>query len=376
MKIQLKKLKRVGVLSAAFVMFASFLITTFGSQVVQAQDSPAAPRFIDRLYVQYDGDTWGNPNPYNEHDPTTGLTENGFTYLRNWKWQDGLDAAADILSGETCNDIMRVTDLNGSPKATVTFREENDFGDGCNTVRTVRDLGMDGTGRKFINAYRQDADTIYAPAGVSDDTGCHATPSSFLALIPTGTTFRDSDEDDRSNRYYKITASGVRTDQVWLDTEGGVDANIFVQGRRGCPGGRHEIQFQQVVLANNGEAVTGQAGNCIPRIENPPTNACPSDDPSDPTTGGNGGGAGTDVTSCEESNSGIILSWFLCAVINFLDNTVQTLTNIVDDLLQVNKSYYTDSDLQEAWSYFRNIASFLLIIIGLVMIIGQAITKG
>lgn len=91
---------------------------------------------------------------------------------------------------------------------------------------------------------------------------------------------------------------------------------------------------------------------------------------------GGPGADGEDAPSCEEENPGISLSWFLCSVINFFDNTVQGLTNTVDDLLQIDSEYYTNDDLKQAWSYFRNIASFLLIIIGLVMIIGQAITKG
>lgn len=93
--------------------------------------------------------------------------------------------------------------------------------------------------------------------------------------------------------------------------------------------------------------------------------------------GGGGGGNGENgPPSCEEENPGISLSWFICSVLNFLDDTVTGLNRAVGDLLEVPPEYYTDDRLQEAWSYFRNIASFLLIIVGLVMIIGQAITKG
>jgi hypothetical protein len=91
---------------------------------------------------------------------------------------------------------------------------------------------------------------------------------------------------------------------------------------------------------------------------------------------GGAGDAGEDLPSCESENAGVILSWFLCAVINFFDNMVQTMGNVVDDLLQVNREYYTNDQLRKSWAYFRNIASFMLIIIGLVMIIGQAVTKG
>lgn len=356
-------MKRVGLLGMALLLLGSVFITEFGPQVAHAQDlNPDPPRFIDRLYVQYAGDTWGNPNPYNVHGGIFGIT-GGFTYIRNWKWQDGLDAAFNALDeGDGCEDYMQITDLNGTPKATIYLRSKDNFGD-CKIDDTRRNVNMENTGNKFVNAYRRDDENIFVPAGIGNR-------SCGELYIPTGTNFRRDQSRGAPNKYFKIQSDGVLTENTYLETGSGPNADI-VRNLNGCP-----TRLEDVVLRNNGSAVTGEPGSCIPRIENPPSNACPSNDPSDPTTGGNGGGAGTDVQSCEESNGGVILSWFLCAVLNFFDNTVQTLGNIVDDLLQINRAYYTDSDLREAWSYFRNIASFLLIIIGLVMIIGQAITKG
>lgn len=88
-----------------------------------------------------------------------------------------------------------------------------------------------------------------------------------------------------------------------------------------------------------------------------------------------GDGEPDEAGSCEEANEGVILSWFLCSVMNFFDNTIDGLNNAVVDLLDVDPGYYSDERLQKSWAYFRNVASFMLIIIGLVMIIGQAVTK-
>ncbi len=82
-----------------------------------------------------------------------------------------------------------------------------------------------------------------------------------------------------------------------------------------------------------------------------------------------------ETPSCESENPGISLSWFICSVIQFLDNTVTGLAGAVEQLLEVDSSYYSDNRLRRSWSYFRNIASFMLILIGLVMIIGQAVSK-
>lgn len=107
------------------------------------------------------------------------------------------------------------------------------------------------------------------------------------------------------------------------------------------------------------------------RLDPDTFNADPNVEPSD----GSGDGGDEEAGSCEEANEGVILSWFLCSVMNFFDNTIDGLNNAVLDLLDVDPGYYSDERLQKSWAYFRNIASFMLIIIGLIMIIGQAVTK-
>ncbi len=77
-----------------------------------------------------------------------------------------------------------------------------------------------------------------------------------------------------------------------------------------------------------------------------------------------------------ESKIGSGLGWIVCDILSFVDNGLEALQNQVQKLLVISSADYEgSSELKQAWSYFRNVASFLLIVIGLVMIIGQAIGK-
>lgn len=78
--------------------------------------------------------------------------------------------------------------------------------------------------------------------------------------------------------------------------------------------------------------------------------------------------------SCEGTNI-FNLNWWLCGVLQIMDSTILGLGREVDGLLNISDEYYNDEQLQQAWSYFRNLASLLLVLIGLVMIIGQAVSK-
>lgn len=87
-----------------------------------------------------------------------------------------------------------------------------------------------------------------------------------------------------------------------------------------------------------------------------------------------GDDAGDEEPTCEE-NFDFAFSWLVCAAIGLLDSAIGAMINTIDNMLSVGPEEYNNADVQEAWSYFRNIASFLLVVIGLVMIIGQAVSK-
>lgn len=96
--------------------------------------------------------------------------------------------------------------------------------------------------------------------------------------------------------------------------------------------------------------------------------------------GGDGGDAEEAPPSCESENPDG-LDWLLCGVVNFIDKMLigkdgtGGLLGEVDDLLNISDQYYSDDRLEQAWSYFRNIASLALVLVGLIMVIGQALSK-
>lgn len=86
------------------------------------------------------------------------------------------------------------------------------------------------------------------------------------------------------------------------------------------------------------------------------------------------GGTAEDEPSCEE-NYPFSAAWVVCLVLGWVNNAINSILNTVDSLLSVGIEEINAPQIEKAWSYFRNLASFLLVLIGLVMIIGQAISK-
>lgn len=91
--------------------------------------------------------------------------------------------------------------------------------------------------------------------------------------------------------------------------------------------------------------------------------------------GGSSSNGGTTAEATCEANNAAALAWLFCGMIDVIDKGVTGLSDAAVELLDTNPAYYSNESLKEVWSYFKNLASFLLIIVGLVMIIGQAVTK-
>ncbi len=87
-----------------------------------------------------------------------------------------------------------------------------------------------------------------------------------------------------------------------------------------------------------------------------------------------GFGSSEDANTCEAGFQNP-LSWAICGILGFIDDGLTSLTGQVSNLLILRDSDYNNPQLREAWSYFRNIASALLVIIGLIMVIGQAVGR-
>lgn len=78
-----------------------------------------------------------------------------------------------------------------------------------------------------------------------------------------------------------------------------------------------------------------------------------------------------------ESNNALDLNWWLCGVLQSVDNAVTALLDVADNLLSIDTNQLrNNAQLQETWSYFRAIASFALLAIGLAMVISQALGSG
>jgi hypothetical protein len=83
---------------------------------------------------------------------------------------------------------------------------------------------------------------------------------------------------------------------------------------------------------------------------------------------------GDNAPTCEsETNND--MAWLLCAGIALIDDTFASMQEYVDELLDVSENEFDSPELKAVWSYFKNVATFMLILIGLVMIIGQAVSR-
>lgn len=80
------------------------------------------------------------------------------------------------------------------------------------------------------------------------------------------------------------------------------------------------------------------------------------------------------IENCYSQNSTLSAGWIACGFFELIDNIVTNLFEAVDNMLDVNAQEIRDNEaLKATWSYFRAIATFLLLAVGLAMVIGQAI---
>lgn len=86
--------------------------------------------------------------------------------------------------------------------------------------------------------------------------------------------------------------------------------------------------------------------------------------------------------TCETRNSTLSFNWVLCGILSAVDNLVTGgdgtggLLGLVDNLLELDTNKFRENaQLRQIWSYFRAIASFALVAIGLAMVISQALGR-
>jgi len=82
------------------------------------------------------------------------------------------------------------------------------------------------------------------------------------------------------------------------------------------------------------------------------------------------------MLTCQEE-FGISTGWIVCDLLEFVSSTIDKLFDAVDSLLSVDAlALSSNTGLRTSWSYFRGIATFSLLAIGLVMVLSQAIGGG
>lgn len=357
MEKQLAILKRVGLFGFAFLMLATVFFPILQNKAF-AQGAPTG-EFIDRHLIRImrgDNETiFRDVNPYDDERGYEGGPASCEHDLDVENWDEG--------------------------RVSIQFKDRDSTG-ACEDDGSRVDITLGNLGMRNINAYRLNADTIFTPVTLSRDNPRCDADTTFTGT-EVGEFINQSDpesgnwerkppdeRDGHQNRYYRDDGSFLY-DKMRIETTGA--------GGDGYRHGKFVITFDS--CTGFGDETHDYAdGNDFSSIwitENPlPPEYDDDGDGSPDGVGGGGDGDDDGLPSCEEANPGISLSWFICSVINFLDNTIAGLNNAVQQMLQIDKSYYTDDGLRQSWAYFRNIASFLLILIGLVMIIGQAMTKG
>lgn len=82
------------------------------------------------------------------------------------------------------------------------------------------------------------------------------------------------------------------------------------------------------------------------------------------------------IKTCESTGS-TILNWIFCGVIDAIDKAVSGVDGVVNNMLSLDtEAIASNEGLHTLWSYFRNIASLLLVVVALVMIIAQSMGNG
>lgn len=361
-----KQLKHWGLGGFLVVFLTSLILPVWHAKYAYAQGTSKA-KFIDKVSIDYEGRIWSDSNPYDD----------------TWEYRAGdLGGVCGDGFGEDSRHKLIVSNpMSSNPTANAIIYTNEGGNCDSTTTNNIR-FEEEGRERRTWNIYRRSPDELFAPVSTRWDLGScgltspdTAADQDYLRPEEPGKLYRRVSSEPRN--HYLAVENGDEEVRNQIRTQSETTAQFDVNGR--CDqqildlyiNGNQTIRG--LVLAYDGQS-TDTPERCIPRIYGISGGAC--DDENDPGPATPGGGSGDELPpSCEEENPGISLSWFICSLLNFLDKTVMGLNEAVDQLLEPDRRYYTDESLREAWAYIRNIASFLLIIIGLVMVIGQAITR-
>jgi hypothetical protein len=411
-----KIFKRSGLVGIAFVLLFTVILPLIPVKTAEAAPAdPEVPTFIDKVSIRYKDKTWTDYNPYDgTHNYTAGLRSCRYA-LTVTDWDSGAKATG-VIRGDPDNDghcDILPEDAGG----------------------TFENLAMAGTERRNWTAYRLSQEEIYLPIGTERYVGaCTNGPGavyqqsrtfieaelaelSFLAnnnLGPVPAILRQGFSDWFSSltdlttqgvlvdhgEFYHRTADGSGPDndyrQVQDDGDYEADNKVKINNN---PRGEFYITPRcegtvvdpvvpwapgtdpnpDVMLAFDGRAVDSATEACVPSVYEDEVTEGVCSPENDPSAGGSSqddeDGEVADPCTDKLSQEGGF-GWVICPILEMIDKASLEMHDQISNMLEVSPSVYSsDQGLRTAWSYFRNIASFLLIIIGLVMVIGQATNK-
>lgn len=286
-----------------------------------------------------------------------------------------------LTVGKDCN--SEVKGFKNDPKTEtetvdIYLKKMNSTGE-CIDDREGK-LTLTDTDKRWVTAYKVSEDIIFMPAykvtenKVSELNETRFSISSVRALNGYY-KMTPSDRSDHNPDHYIYFDNGKWTDYDNGGGGGRIKFSERIYQIQKCPPIEGcKSDSYNIVFANNGEITKPDTG-IYKEFQNSVTGAA-----------GDTEAEAEAEASCESENNKVY-SWILCPVLNFVDETIlgtgggeggadkKGLMGIVDDLLSVDASLYDNDGLKLAWSYFRNIAMAILVLVGLIMIVGTAISK-
>lgn len=342
------------------VFVISLFGVTFASTLPVYADSDGI--WLDKVTIMIGGVR------YNDNDPFDNLDY----YAGNYK------------PGNKCEDVLKIENMTGAGDSG-TLTKQRDIGTGeCGPAldKPIEHITLKDTDKRWVTAYQLDADHIFMPryrtfadqayyesGGTKSDGLFERLPNESAECKNDGNATGNSgiDKDKcavfgrKTNGQIDAVPTGT---SVWVNVKSPTKQYYIKCTTLGLtpvsiPCAKRDVG---ITFANNrvftqpsAEAAYNVAGAA------------------DAVAASNGAIAPT----CEANNSGIGMAWLICGIINTLDKAVETSTTAVSNLLSFNgEDFSNDPTLHTVWSLFRAIASFSLLGVALVMIIGQAIGGG
>ncbi|MEI6751400.1 MAG: tail fiber domain-containing protein [Candidatus Saccharibacteria bacterium] len=341
----------------------SILVFIFYAKIANA--AVANPRFLNKVYIKWNGDDYVDVNPY--------------------------DGTYSYEKGSTdCRDTIDVLNFDSkTPQAKISIQTYNTQQDGKKTCTLdkgyPKTISMDGVNVRKILGYKTSDDTIVLFAGAKKRTDSDCIPSSIcehlgIDLIngkPVMHTYVNPPKNEWNspadkNRYKQLK------DGAEVNTPDSTEKYLYVQLDAADPSkgtlftlrvyfnfAHYDKKVGDIVLANTGKITP------LPE-ESKITSANGGSSTADP---------GDALQTCEVKLTNP-LTWVVCPMINGARDLVAALNSTINDMLTLptDKLFVTTNEpanqFYDSWSGFRYIAMGLLVIIALIMVLSQAIGVG